>query len=96
MEARASTRRTVRGQAAPAVLEYHGKEGALTVLIEGMKFKVDLSASASKNADNYYSKSKKAKTKLKGARGAAEKTRTQIRDYVEKVGQRVKRRRGCL
>jgi predicted ribosome quality control (RQC) complex YloA/Tae2 family protein len=49
-----------------------------------LSFKLDLSISASKNADGYYKSSKKAKEKLKGARGAAVKTREKIRDYVEK------------
>ena len=68
----------------PVVQEYLSKEGGVVVLIDGFRFKLDLGASASKNADNYYSKSKKARLKLKGARSAAEKTKTQIKDYVKK------------
>ncbi len=71
-------------KAAPAVQGYNSKEGVVTVLIDKVKFNLDLNMSASKNADNYYSKSKKARVKLKGARGAAEKTKAQIRDYVKK------------
>jgi predicted ribosome quality control (RQC) complex YloA/Tae2 family protein len=66
------------------VKKYLPNENALLVDLEGLSFKLDLSISASKNADGYYKSSKKAKEKLKGARGAAVKTREKIRDYVEK------------
>ncbi len=67
-----------------AVKQYLPKENAVVVEIGGIVFKLDLSISASKNADYYYSRSKKAREKLIGARGAAEKTKLQIREYVQK------------
>ena len=67
-----------------AVSQYLSKENAVIVSIDGLKFRLDLSISASKNADSYYSKAKKAREKLQGARLAAEKTKAQIREYVKK------------
>jgi predicted ribosome quality control (RQC) complex YloA/Tae2 family protein len=75
---------TVKLKEVEAVKQYLPKENALLVKFKDMEFKLDLSLSASKNADNYYSKSKKAKEKLKGARGAAEKTKAKIKKYIEK------------
>jgi predicted ribosome quality control (RQC) complex YloA/Tae2 family protein len=66
------------------VKQYLPKENVVTVEINTLDFRIDLSLSASKNADSYYKKSKKAKEKLKGARGATEKTKNKIRDYVIK------------
>ncbi len=67
-----------------AVNQYLPKENALTVSMDGVTFKLDLSISASKNADHFYTKSKKAKEKLKGAREAANKTKARIMETVEK------------
>lgn len=67
-----------------AVKQYLPKENAVVVNIGGLEFKLDLALSASKNADYYYSRSKKAREKLKGARGAVEKTKTRITEYLEK------------
>ncbi|RMF89859.1 MAG: fibronectin-binding domain-containing protein [Methanobacteriota archaeon] len=66
------------------VTGYLPRENALLVRLEGVEFKLDLSIPASKNADHYYSRSKKAREKLKGARAAAEKTRARIAEHVER------------
>jgi predicted ribosome quality control (RQC) complex YloA/Tae2 family protein len=66
------------------VKQYLPKENALVVSMDGVSFKLDLSIPAAKNADNYYKKSKKAKEKLKGARGAIQKTKAKIKETVEK------------
>jgi predicted ribosome quality control (RQC) complex YloA/Tae2 family protein len=66
------------------IKQYLSKENALVVELDDFEFKLDLSLSASKNADQYYSRSKKAREKLKGARGAAEITKVRIKDYIKK------------
>jgi predicted ribosome quality control (RQC) complex YloA/Tae2 family protein len=64
------------------VKQYLSKENALIVSLGGFEFKIDLSIAASKNADAYYTRSKKAKDKLKGARSAAQETKERIKEYV--------------
>jgi predicted ribosome quality control (RQC) complex YloA/Tae2 family protein len=76
------------------VKQYLPKENAIVVDVGGLEFKLDLSMRASKNADYYYSKSKKAREKLKGARSAAEKTKLQIKAYVTKGKQKARREEG--
>jgi predicted ribosome quality control (RQC) complex YloA/Tae2 family protein len=76
------------------VKQYLPKENAIVVEMGGFEFKLDLSMRASKNADYYYSKSKKAKEKLIGARGAAEKTKLQIKNYISKGEEKARREEG--
>ncbi len=70
-----------------AIKRYLAKENAILLFLNGVEFRIDLSLPASKNANVYYTKMKKAGEKLEGAWKAAESSKQQIKKYIEKEKQ---------
>ncbi len=67
-----------------AITKILPKEGVIVVDLGGRDVRLDIRKSQTENADFYYSKSKKARGKIKGVRDSIEKTLAHIREIEEK------------